>query len=94
MRADNVEVYRQNREKTLYSNMKLDNKTRYLNLVTNDNLSPTMYAYYFCEKPRQILSDKEAAAMKAMNIENNFEFIEEENSLKFGRATKDFDQVD
>ena len=93
IRGNNVEIYRQNKEKMLYSNIKLDNKTRYLNTVSNDNLSPTMYAYYFCQKNRQILSDKEAAALKAMNIENNFEVMKEDNNLKFGRGANDFDQV-
>ncbi len=51
-----------------------------------------MYSFYFCEKSRQILSDKEAAALKAMSLENNFEIIDEDCNLKF-RNVKDFDQV-
>jgi hypothetical protein len=60
--------------------------------VSNDNLSPTMYAFYFCEKQRQILSDKESAALKAMSLDNNFEIIDEECNLRF-KGGKEFDQV-
>jgi hypothetical protein len=51
-----------------------------------------MYAFYFCEKQRQVLSDKEAATLKAMSLENNFEIIDEECNLRF-KGGKEFDQV-
>jgi hypothetical protein len=93
----NLDIYKQNKEKYFYSNVKLDNKTRYYNTAFNDNLTPTMSAYYFCDKSRQILSDKEAAAMKAMNLDNNFDILGDDNmihvgGMKYGR-NKDDDQV-
>jgi hypothetical protein len=51
-----------------------------------------MYAFYFCEKQRQTLSDKESAALKAMSLDNNFEIIDEECNLRF-KGGKEFDQV-
>jgi hypothetical protein len=51
--------------------VKLNNQTKTYNTVRNDNLSPTMHAFYFCNKSRVILSDKEAAALSSMNIDNN-----------------------
>lgn len=92
LQSDNIEIYRQNKEKTLYSNLKLDNKTRYSNPVLNDNLTPTIHAFYFCDKSRQVLSDKEAAALKVMNLENNFEMMDEE-CMPGKYKNKDFDQV-
>lgn len=77
---DNSEIYKQNREKTFYSYLKLDNKTRGFNTVINDNLTPTMHAYYFCDKSRQILTDKEAAAIKAINIDNNFDMDDDKTN--------------
>ena len=75
-----IESIKQIKEKqTCTSFFKYDNKTRCYNTVVNDNLSPTMYAYYFCDKSRQVLSDKEAFAMKAIHIENNYDIPEEEN---------------
>ena len=35
------------------------------NAVKNDKLTPTIFAYYYCDKPNQtILSDKESASIK------------------------------
>jgi hypothetical protein len=78
---DNYEIYQQNKNKIFSSYIKVDNKTRYSNTVISDSLSPTMEAFYFCDKSKQILSDKEAAAIKVMNMESNFE-VEEEKHMK------------
>ncbi len=51
-----------------------------------------MYAFYFCEKQRQILSDKESAEYKPMRLDNNFEIIDEECHLRF-KGGKEIDQV-
>ncbi len=84
----------QNKEKQFYSYLKLDNRTRYFNTAFNDNMTQTIYAYYFCDKSRQILSDKEAAAIKAITIENNYDPIEDNLGVsgKYFRNNDD-DQV-
>jgi hypothetical protein len=100
IKHDNFEIYKQNREKILYSNFKMDNKTRFSNPVLNDNLTPTIHAFYYCEKSRQILSDNEAAALKVMNLDNKYEIIDKEclnadcnSNLNKGVIKKEFDQV-
>jgi hypothetical protein len=65
--------YKLQKEKTFYNHFKIEAKTKSINTVINDNLTPTMYAYYFCNKMRVNLSDKEAAAFSAMNINNSEE---------------------
>ncbi len=59
------------------SHLKPDVKTKTYNTVKDDNLSPTLYAYYNCDKNRKILSDKESATMRAMKIENNLDLVED-----------------
>jgi len=75
-------------------------KTKIYNAVKDDNLSPTLFAYYNCDKSRQILSDREAAAIKSMKFDNDFENLVEDNFLfnpnknkKEKEANKDFDIV-
>ena len=72
----------------------MDNRTRYYNTVSKDNLSATMYAYYFCDKTRQVLSDKHAASLKQMNLESNLEMLDEDN-MRFmrGGLLHDSDEV-
>lgn len=75
--SGNIEQYKQSREKQFCSTIKLDNKTTLYNSVLQDNLSPTMFAYYYRIKSRNILTDKEAAAIKSINMDNNFGDMEE-----------------
>jgi hypothetical protein len=57
-------------------------------------MTPTIYAYYFCDKSKQILSDKEAAGMKALTLDNNFEMNDDMGvGAKYYRNNKDDDQV-
>ena len=57
-------------------------------------MTPTIYAYYFCDKSKQILSDKEAAAMRALSLDNNFEMNDDMGAGgKYYRNNKDDDQV-
>ena len=104
IKADNFEIYRQNREKILFSNLKIDNKTRFSNPVINDNLTPTINAFYYCDKSMEILGDKEAAVLKGMNIDNKCEIIDKEcfngdyninsnTNLMRNAPRNDFDQV-
>lgn len=93
--SDNANSHTQNREKQFYSYLKLDNRTRYFNTALNDNMTQTMYAFYFCDKSRQVLSDKEASAMKAHSIDNNYEMNDDNIGVnsKYFRNNNDDDQV-
>lgn len=71
--------YKQQKEKSFYNHFKLEAKTKTYNTVVNDHLTPTMYAYYFCNKMRVNLSDREASALSAMNMNNS---DEEDNKIK------------
>jgi len=79
--------------------LKPDVKTKTYNTVKDDNLSPTLFAYYNCDKNRQILSDNEAATMRAMKIDNNLDLVEDNiafNPIKGKKereTNKDFDLV-
>ena len=54
--------------------VKLNGKTTIYNTAEKDDLSQTMHAFYFCDKSKQILSDKQAAEYKAMNFGKGYEF--------------------
>jgi len=53
-----------------YSSTK--NKTKYFHTAEQDEISPTLYAFYFCEKSKQILTDHQAAALKDANIDTDY----------------------
>lgn len=74
---ENLTVFKNNKEKVYLTYIKPDVKTKTYNTVKDDNLSPTLYAYYNCEKNRQILSDKDAATMRVMRIDNNIDLTDE-----------------
>lgn len=59
---------------------KHDNKTKIYNCVNNDTLSPTIYAYYYRDKNRNVIPDKDAGAMKANDIDEQFEIYETGNN--------------
>jgi hypothetical protein len=67
------------KENNNMNDYKADTGTKYINTVIKDNLSPTMYAYYFCEKSNRILSDKKASALKIYD----FDLVDEDSNLKF-----------
>ena len=53
-------------------NLKVNNRTQYFNTAKNDSISETMSAFYFCE-PKNNLSDKEATAMKGINLHSPYD---------------------
>ena len=71
--SSSIQSLKENQESKFFKVLKLENRTRYYNTAEKDEISPTMYAYYFCDKSKQNLSDKEAAAMKAIHIEPNYD---------------------
>jgi len=49
--------------------VKTNGKTTMYSTAEKDELSPTMHAFYFCDKSKQILSDKDAAEFKNMTLD-------------------------
>ena len=49
--------------------VKINGTTAMFATAEKDELSPTMHAFYFCDKSKQILSDKDAAEFKNMNFD-------------------------
>ena len=49
--------------------VKTNGKTIMYSTAEKDELSPTMHAFYFCDKSKQILSDKDAAEFKNMTLD-------------------------
>lgn len=84
--SENPGEYKADKTKKFYSYVKLDNKTRFFNTVLHDNLSPTMHAFYYCEKIPGILSDKDAMSMKKSATDNNFEV--EDQSVEPVKTTR------
>ena len=57
------------KSKNFYDCVKKNGKTIIYATAEEDELSPTMHAFYFCDKSKQILSDKDAAEFKNMNFD-------------------------
>ena len=68
-----LNALKEQRGAKFFKTVKLENRTRYYNTAEKDDISPTMFAYYFCDKSKQHLSDKEAAAMKAIHMDSNYD---------------------
>ena len=60
------------KEKNFNSFTSTKNKTKYFHTAEQDEISPTLYAFYFCEKSKQILTDHQAAALKDANIDTDY----------------------
>ena len=52
--------------------VKINGTTTMFATAEKDELSPTMHAFYFCDKSTQIFSDKDTAAFKNMNLETQY----------------------
>ena len=52
--------------------VKINGTTAMFATAEKDELSPTMHAFYFCDKSTQIFSDKDTAAFKNMNLETQY----------------------
>ena len=53
--------------------VKLNGKTIIYHTAEKDELSQTMHAFYFCDKSKQIFSDKQAAEYRAMHLDTGYE---------------------
>lgn len=53
--------------------MKHSGKTITYHTAEKDELSETMHAFYFCDKSKQIFSDKQAAEYRAMHFDPEYE---------------------
>lgn len=96
---ENLAIYKNNKERVYLTYIKPDVKTKMYNAVKDEHLSPTLFAYYNCDRSRKVLSDKEAATMRAMKIDNNLDFTDDNIAFnpfkgkKDKEANKDLDAV-
>lgn len=84
--SSNLNTYVDNRKKSFSLNFKSENQTKYINTISKENLSPTMYAYYFCEKSNRVLSDNKASTLRMYDFD-----LGDENSIL--KLKKDCDEV-
>lgn len=67
--------------------VKHNGKTTVYHTAEKDELSETMHAFYFCDKSKQIFSDKQAAEYRAMHFDTGYElplpraFVKEEDNI-------------
>lgn len=66
---ETLQKYKEEKNKKFSECVKLNGKTTVYLTAEKDELSPTMHAFYFCDKSKQILSDKDAAEFKNMNFD-------------------------
>ena len=66
---ETLQKYKEEKSKKFSEYVKLNGKTTVYLTAEKDELSPTMHAFYFCDKSKQILSDKDAAEFKNMNFD-------------------------
>ena len=66
---ETLQKYKEEKNKKFSEYIKLNGKTTVYLTAEKDELSPTMHAFYFCDKSKQILSDKDAAEFKNMNFD-------------------------
>ncbi len=67
---ETLQKYKEEKSKKFSEYVKLNGKTTVYLTAEKDELSPTMHAFYFCDKSKQILSDKDAAEFKNMNFDH------------------------
>lgn len=67
--------------------VKHNGKITVYHTAEKDELSDTMHAFYFCDKSKQIFSDKQAAEYKAMHFDTGYDlpipraFVKEEDNI-------------
>jgi hypothetical protein len=67
------DAYKESKELAYAKVVKRDNTSLLYHTAEKDEISPTMAAFYFRDKSKANLSDKEAAAMKAIHYEPSYE---------------------
>ena len=63
---ESIKKINEEKSKKFYEVVKINGKTTMYSTAEKDELSPTMHAFYFCDKSKQVFSDKEAAEYKIM----------------------------
>ena len=66
---ESLNKLKEEKNKKFSENVKSNGKTTLFHTAEKDELSPTMHAFYFCDKSKQILSDKDAAEFKNMTFD-------------------------
>ena len=65
---ENFQKLNEEKNKKFSDLVKLNGKTIVYHTAEKDELSETMHAFYFCDKSKQIFSDKQAAEYRAMPL--------------------------
>lgn len=70
---ENFQKLNEEKNKKFSDLVKLNGKTIVYHTAEKDELSETMHAFYFCDKSKQIFSDKQAAEYRAMHLDTGYE---------------------
>lgn len=70
---ESLQKLKEEKSKKFSDIVKLNGKTTIYHTAEKDELSQTMHAFYFCDKSKQIFSDKQTAEYKAMHFDTGYE---------------------
>ena len=88
---ESLQKLSEDKNKKFTDNLKLKAKTIFFHTAENDELSETMHAFYFCDKSKQIFSDKQEAEFKTMNFDPGYTGYD--LPLPFGLGKKEEDNL-
>ena len=71
--CENLPKLSEEKSKKFSDSFKINGKTTIYHTAEKDDLSQTMHAFYFCDKSKQILSDKQTAEYKALHFDTGYE---------------------
>lgn len=71
--SENLQKLWEEKSKKFTDIFKTNGKTTIYHTAEKDDLSQTMHAFYFCDKPKQILSDKQTAEYKALHFDTGYD---------------------
>ena len=71
--CENLTKLSEEKSKKFSDIFKINGKTTIYHTAEKDDLSQTMHAFYFCDKSKQILSDKQTAEYKALHFDTGYE---------------------
>ena len=87
--AESFQKLSEDKNKKFSDTVKLKSKTIMYHTAENDELSDTMHAFYFCDKSKQILSDKQTAEYKAIHFAPVYDYPLNLNLNLFGIKDED-----
>lgn len=70
---DSLQKLTEEKSKKFSDIVKLNGKTTVYHTAEKDELSETMHAFYFCDKSKQIFSDKQEAEYRAIHFDTGYD---------------------